>query len=321
MKPAMTIRLAETQDVPAIVALLKQSLGEVSSAKTEAYWQWKHIANPFGSSPVYVASDGEQLIGVRAMMRWQWQTKTELYISLRAVDTATHPQHQGKGVFKALTQHLLELAKTEDYAFVFNTPNEHSLPGYLKMGWQVFSKAPVFIKPIVGFSRHTSEKWAYYQQVLQLVTRDEFSYVSLFPHLLHTPKTWEYFNWRYKQCPFQDYGYVSGFIYGLPFGIVIKRKKRGRFYELRVCDYWLADADCFPLMVDAAVKAARETGCLFLSMCLTGLQKKRSFQKLGFISIEKKSPVITMKPIQARSVFTVKNVTNWHFHVGDLELF
>lgn len=317
MKQGMTIRSAEEQDIPAIVALLKQSLGEVSSAKTETYWRWKHIENPFGPSPVFVAEQEGQLIGVRAMMQWQWQTTANQYKSLRAVDTATHPQHQGKGVFNQLTQYLLATAETEGYSFVFNTPNKNSLPGYLKMGWCIFSKAPVFVKPVVAFNRHAQKKWTACQQALQLFKEEDFSFTELFPNLLHTPKSWAYINWRYKICPLQEYGFISG----LSFGIIVKRKRRGRFYELRICDYWLADLDCFPIMLKAATKTARETGCLFLSMCLTGLQKQHSFRKLGFISIEKKSPVITIRSLQDESLFASRATDNWHFHTGDLELF
>jgi len=322
MQDMFTIRQATELDIPAIVSLLKKSLGETSSIKTEAYWRWKHIDNPFGVSPVLLAVDGEQLIGVRAMMQWQWQTGVIVHHCLRAVDTATHPQYQGKGIFRRLTETLLEQASAEQYQFVFNTPNSKSLPGYLKMGWTVFSHAPVYIRPVAGLNLQASKNWKYYQQVLAALTAEDYFSACLFPNQLHTPKTWAYLNWRYKQCPLNDYGLVSGFIYGLPFGIIIKRKKRARFYELRICDYWLADASCLPLMLDAAVKAARETGCLFLSMCLTGEQKQHSFRKLGFVSIEKRSPVITIRTLQdTSSQFINTTADRWHFQTGDLELF
>lgn len=322
MQQRLTIRKADEQDIPAIVSLLRQSLGEVSSVKTEAYWRWKHVDNPFGTSPVFLASDGEKLIGVRAMMQWQWQAGTNLYKSLRAVDTATHPQYQGKGVFRYLTEHFIKQAKIDDYEFIFNTPNANSLPGYLKMGWQIFSKTPVYIKPVVGLSLGASRNWTSYQESLASLTEDDCLHARLFPHLLHTPKTWAYFDWRYRQCPFKDYGLVSGFIYGLPFGIIVKRKKRGGFYELRICDYWLADASCFHLMIDAATKVARSTGCFFLSICLSVSQTESSFRKLGLISIEKRSPVITIRLIQKKklSIFP-PSADCWHFHTGDLELF
>lgn len=322
MKEHLIIRPAESQDIPAIVDLLKQSLGEVSSTKTEAYWRWKHVENPFGPSPVYIAEEAGQIIGVRAMMQWQWQTSTNVYKSLRAVDTATHPAHQGKGIFKRLTQHLIEQAKAEDYAFIFNTPNQQSLPGYLKMGWQRFTHAPIFIKPVIGIHRNTAANWQHYQQQLNSFKPGDFISNGLLNERMHTSKTLAYLNWRYKECPFKEYGFVTDASNRSSFGIIIKRKKRGRLNELRICDYWLADTDCFPLMLRAATKAARETGCLFLSICLAGDEKKNSFRKHGLLSIEQRSPVITIRTLQHDSLLTaVPTAGHWHFHTGDLELF
>jgi N-acetylglutamate synthase-like GNAT family acetyltransferase len=48
----MEIRPAHENDIPAIVELLKLSLGESLMPKSEAFWRWKHIDNPFGKSPV-----------------------------------------------------------------------------------------------------------------------------------------------------------------------------------------------------------------------------------------------------------------------------
>jgi N-acetylglutamate synthase-like GNAT family acetyltransferase len=60
----MEIRPATKNDIPAIIKLLKASLGESLMPKSEAYWQWKHINNPFGASPVWIATEADQIIGV-----------------------------------------------------------------------------------------------------------------------------------------------------------------------------------------------------------------------------------------------------------------
>ena len=55
--------------------------------------------------------------------------------AVRAVDTATHPDYQGRGIFRLLTLAGVEAMTAEGVQFVFNTPNDQSRPGYLKMGW------------------------------------------------------------------------------------------------------------------------------------------------------------------------------------------
>jgi N-acetylglutamate synthase-like GNAT family acetyltransferase len=65
----MQIRTATKNDIPAILNLLYLSRGEQTIAKTSEYWCWKHIDNPFGSSPVFLAQENGELIGLRTMMR------------------------------------------------------------------------------------------------------------------------------------------------------------------------------------------------------------------------------------------------------------
>ena len=66
---------------------------------------------------------------------------------MRAVDTATDREHQGKGIFRTLTTHGIEQIEADGVSWVFNTPNDSSRPGYLKMGWQVVGRLPVAITP------------------------------------------------------------------------------------------------------------------------------------------------------------------------------
>jgi hypothetical protein len=92
--------------------------------------------------------------------------------ALRAVDTATHPDHQGRGVFSTLTLGALdELAHPEageggDVGFIFNTPNRRSRPGYLRMGWRGLGRVPVAVRTgptaairLLG-ARQPAEKWS-----------------------------------------------------------------------------------------------------------------------------------------------------------------
>src|SRR5688500_14713579 len=102
----MEIREATLTDIPDIVSLLRISLGEKLLPKSEDYWRWKHINNPFGTSPVIIAKADGQIVGVRAFMRWAWESKSGRLEAVRAVDTATHPLHQGKGIFSKLTKGL-----------------------------------------------------------------------------------------------------------------------------------------------------------------------------------------------------------------------
>lgn len=146
----MRIRHYEDGDAAAILELLRLALGENSvTPRVNAYWEWKHDLNPFGRSLRLLATDESGLVGLRAFMRWNFLGPDGKFVrAVRAVDTATHPNHRRKGLFSRLTRQALEEAAAEGVGFVFNTPNEKSLPGYLKLGWEVVCRWPVYVKPL-----------------------------------------------------------------------------------------------------------------------------------------------------------------------------
>ena len=84
-------------------------------------------------------------IGLRAFMRWRFDATGQDVRAVRAVDTATHPDHQGRGIFSRLTSEAIDLLRG-DTDLIFNTPNEKSLPGYLKLGWRIVGRAPVLLR-------------------------------------------------------------------------------------------------------------------------------------------------------------------------------
>lgn len=142
----LEIREATPADRPAIIELCRASLGWGDDPRFEQLFSWKHDENAFGPSYMWVATDGDRIVGLRAFMRWEFVRNREVLRAVRAVDTATHPDYQGKGLFTAMTLHGLDVIEADGIDFVFNTPNDKSRPGYLKMGWQEVGKLPVAIR-------------------------------------------------------------------------------------------------------------------------------------------------------------------------------
>ncbi|MFJ8436497.1 GNAT family N-acetyltransferase [Kitasatospora sp. NPDC094019] len=148
----LTFRPPAEPDLPAVLDLLTASLaGGPTGTRTAEFFTWKHLRNPFGASPGLIAEtpDG-RLAGVRLFLRWQWRpggADSRPVDAVRPVDTATHPDFQGRGIFRRLTLDLLEQV-AGDTALVFNTPNGNSLPGYRKMGWQELGRVPVAVRAV-----------------------------------------------------------------------------------------------------------------------------------------------------------------------------
>jgi GNAT superfamily N-acetyltransferase len=140
-------RRAGPEDRPQILELLGASLGWGDDPRFEEFFVWKHEQNPFGPSPAWVAVDGGRVVGFRTFLRWEFTDGDAVRCAVRAVDTATHPDYQGRGIFKTITLLALSELKTEGVDFVFNTPNDQSRPGYLKMGWTEVGRLPLRFRP------------------------------------------------------------------------------------------------------------------------------------------------------------------------------
>lgn len=316
----MKIREATENDAPGIVRVLKASLGEADLPLSEKIWNYKHRDNPFGKSLVLIAEEGGSTIGVRAFMRWEWIIDGKLFKAFRAVDTATHPAHQGKGVFKKLTMAAIESAKSHGAHFVFNTPNDQSRPGYLKMGWEIVNKVNVAIKPIFSGLVKRSSNGLNYGHDLQLsgkeleIICENWNGSLAAKEKLFTPKSADYLQWRYETNQLQKYEIVArGDIY-----VAAYVKKRGKIKELRV-------AEC---LHDGSKESVRE-----ISKILDVLSKGFGVQvltyaphliDLGIMGFRGNfGPVLTLRALHLNPEEKNKllNIGNWGNSIGDLELF
>ena len=160
-------RRAADADRDAILELLRRSLGREVDDRYQALFDWKHVENAFGPSPAWVACEGPRLAGFRVLMRWEFLDAGRVVRAVRAVDTATDPDYQGRGIFTRLTLQAIDELAHEEVAFVFNTPNDQSRPGYLKMGWQVVGQLPTLVRPTrlrsiprIAQARVPAERWS-----------------------------------------------------------------------------------------------------------------------------------------------------------------
>jgi GNAT superfamily N-acetyltransferase len=254
---AVVLRAYREDDQEAVLELLRASLGSgpVGSRSPE-FFRWKHLDNPFGRSFMLVAEVGDRIVGLRAFMRWRFRAQDRMLSAVRAVDTATHPDFQGMGIFSRLTVAALD-ALRGDVDFVFNTPNEKSGPGYLKMGWTSVGRIPVWIharRPlrfakgawsvranrgrdsatdILAVSARRAEEMLSDRDAIDELLRQARSDDDR----LVTDRSARYLTWRYGKAPYLDYRAVRHPTEGPLQGIAIFRvRPRGKLWEGTVAE-------------------------------------------------------------------------------------
>jgi GNAT superfamily N-acetyltransferase len=245
------VRPYRDADEQAVLRLLNDALGGGPAGTRPAeFFRWKHLENPFGRSFMLVAEADGRIVGLRAFMRWEFLAGDQRFRAVRAVDTATHPEHQGKGIFSRLTLEALDSLR-DQADFVFNTPNEKSLPGYLKMGWSVVGRVPIRIRvrrpirfatrarswrspgdlgqvPVCG-AAHASELLD--ERIDSLLGEGER------PPGIATPRDGTYLRWRYGSAPLLDYRALTTEDRGNVEGLSLFRvRPRGTLMEATVAE-------------------------------------------------------------------------------------
>ena len=200
---------------------------------------------------MWVACVGERVVGFRTFLRWEFaRVRRHAIAAVRAVDTATDPEFQGRGIFTRLTLHGITELQDEGVGIIFNTPNSKSLPGYLKMGWKVIGRPGVCVMPTrvqsvvsmmgarTAASRNPIEMRV--GETPDAVFSDVEGVARLFHRLpshkgLATVRTADYLRWRYgfEQLRYRVVLAGSSPEDGLA---VFHLRRRGRAIEATVCD-------------------------------------------------------------------------------------
>ena len=308
-----------------MVELCRDSLGWRADDPSEAFFAWKHDDNPFGASPAWVAEDAQgALAGVRVFMRWRFVGPDGVRRAVRAVDTATRSDMQGRGIFTRLTTAALPDLADEGCDLVFNTPNDQSRPGYLKMGWQVVGRVPVAMRPRsvaslprISGARAAAHKWSELTDVgmdaaLGLADHDEVARllsVCPAPAGLCTDRSPEYLQWRYS---FDALHYrVVPLGERLADGLVVFRlRRRGTALEAAICEVLSPRPGAERRAVGWLL---RRTGADYALRCDDGAP-----WRAAFVPVPKLGPILTWRPLRGGGVPAMGDLS---LALGDVELF
>ncbi len=323
---AVDVRRAVADDRAAVLDLLALSLGWERGPEFRDFFAWKHEQNPFGQSPGWVAVVEGRVVGFRTFLRWEFEHPDgRLRRAVRAVDTATAPDQQGRGIFRRLTLAAIDDLRREGVDFVFNTPNTKSRPGYLKMGWTQIGRLPAAAR-VMGpggarrmlASRVPAERWSL--PVAAGVPATELfadaRVETLLAHVRHAPglrtaRTTAYLRWRYGHPPLGYRAIAAG---GDPAsGLVVFRvRRRGKATEVAVSDVLVPDGAA-STRVRLLREVARATAADYAIIVGTSSLRAR------YVPIPRQGPILTWRPLADPS--PPPHLHSLDLSLGDVELF
>jgi hypothetical protein len=318
----LVVRSASASDRRDILDLLARTLGWNMDERDQDFFAWKHERNVFGSSPAWVARDGDRLAGFRTFLRWEFEQDGATVRAVRAVDTATDRAYERRGVFRRLTLDALDELRAEGTAFVFNTPNERSRPGYVRMGWRTVGRIPLAARPTglggaarMARARVPADLWSAPDaggDPAPAVLEDE----GAIAELLHsqprrrgmaTRRSVHYLRWRYGFPPL-DYraAVMPG---GVANGVALFRvRRRGAAREAALCEVLAPGGDTAGgrSLVREVARSARADYVVRVATT-----------RDGCFPLPRQGPILTTRSLEQDSP---DDPNDWALALGDVEL-
>lgn len=331
------VRPFRETDEPEVLELLRTSLGGgPAGERPPEYFRWKHLENPFGRSFMTVAEADGRIIGFRALMRWRFGVADRAVEAVRPVDTATHPDYRGRGVFSTLTLGALDAVRGE-IDLVFNTPNPDSLRGYLKMGWQVVSEVPISIRirrpaRFIAWKLRRSDATLPDRPVVEAPTAaevllDERGLAELLERAevpawgLSTIRTVEHLRWRYAQAPLLGYHALREERGGTLAGLVFFRlRPEGALWGFSIADVIVPSGDVETARrLLAAARHAGDVAYVATSFPL-GTAAARASRSLMSVPSPRR-PTLVANPLRSDLQPNPLLRSSWALSAGDVEVF
>lgn len=133
------IRRFESRDRDSFLSLYR-SVWHVP--RSQDWFEWRFVDNPFRRDVAMVVAECEgELIGAEPLLPFRLAVGGQVVNALQPVDWIVHPDHRRRGVFRRMTERLLEWYRDEA-DLLFNFPTSTILPGMKHYGWRDLGQVP-----------------------------------------------------------------------------------------------------------------------------------------------------------------------------------
>jgi len=124
------VNVLDRANIEDYLALFTKSYGH-NNKLTAAYLQWLYKENPHGCAIGFDAYLDGELAAHYVTIPRVYRVRGDNVPGVLSVNTATHPNHQRKGLFTRLAATTYERAEQEGYQFIIGVANTQSIHGFL----------------------------------------------------------------------------------------------------------------------------------------------------------------------------------------------
>jgi GNAT superfamily N-acetyltransferase len=241
-------------DLPKLRDLFEASFGQ---RREEAYDAWRFLGTPDGPAPTIVAEDGERFAGSYTVSPTWLDIGGERIRGAQSMDTMTHPDYRGQGLFSRLALACFDRLREDGYEVLYGFPNESSYPGFIRrLQWDHVADVPYWSRPITPLEGRPAPLPALSRFATRLLwrtsppaleVRREKPADAVLDSLVaaHTEskdvcriaRDARWYAWRYAPPARRTYGWLAAYEAGQPagFAVIGCDQERPRGSEAQLC--------------------------------------------------------------------------------------
>lgn len=295
-------------DEALILGLFERSFGKPMSIE---YWRWRFRDNPIDAPMIQLAWDGDVLAAHYAVSPVRMAIDGEPRLAALSMTTMTDPDYRGRGLFVQLASALYERLERRGYACVWGFPNAQSHRGFVRdLRWQNVHEIPMLRLEVAGSKQTGAEKIEELTQPAPMLDAVWDRCRKLRPILVWRDA--QHLAWRYLQHPSNQYRILatdSGYV-------VFKRYGD----EVDLVDVLVVDEDAQVLstLVRGVLAAIDDVHAINVWMPLDS-PHHLELERVGFAATGP-TTYLGMRPFAATR-FDMTDVRNWHYGMGDSDVF
>ncbi len=283
--------------------------------------KWKYFNSPYGDCIVVMAySKKGELAGEISFGKYEFLDNNKLVKAIYSYQTMVHPDFQRKGLFSALTNKVIDIAKEQKVDVVFNFPNHNSYHPFIKLNFKPLNGLKYWISPghiitfIKQFNPLALKKTFLVTKINSFNTETINHFEKLgktvhpysFKNKLYPNRTYNFLKWRFFTFPMHQYEIIES---NLGWAI-IRLGKRGSFTEAQIMDVFPVNEFSIAFMksIKKQIKKQFKVGLIVFNMSSAHpLNKKMYFS--GFITLPNKLKFCVF-PLNETG-YQYLNKTNW----------
>jgi GNAT superfamily N-acetyltransferase len=131
-----SVRRFNFSDIDGIIKLLNIVFKPNFSRE---WWKWKYELNPNGfwgeKGDIWIAEKDGEIIGHYAIIPEKVKFHSKVINAAQSVDTVTHPDYRGLGIFPTLANKVYSEARNR-YSLIFGFPSKMAYNGFIRLGWK-----------------------------------------------------------------------------------------------------------------------------------------------------------------------------------------